>query len=1735
MNHIYRIVFNRALGLMQVVCELARAGGKTAVAGGVGGDTDASPSSQRAVRRVNLRCSSLGIILLGLIIGNPAMAASIESGGGNGGSSVGGTSLGGVAGGGGGQGLGVRDDVSLTSEPGTGGSGANVGTPASAGVSGNATNGTGGAAGGTDLTAGGGGGGGGDAGSLWSGSAHGGQGGDGTVDGETIVTISGNVTGRSGTGITETTGGGGGGGGGLVATSDATITNDFNITGGAGGEVTIQLDSAPNFYSASGGGGGAGLVLMTGGTITNNQQITGGAGGASPFGYAGSGGAGVFLYSGGTLFNSVGGTITGGATGGSFANAGAGVLSNDGEIANSGTISGGAGNGTGIVANGGSIINNAGATITGGTVGGVGVSLGYDGSATLTNSGIITGGNGTNSIGVQINSTNNSLTNSGTITGGSSANNTGILISGDDNTLVNTGTINGAGGGNAVRVSGNSNTVEFDAGSVLTDSIVSTGTDNILELGGDDNETLNVTTTQLSGFAQYLKTGASTWTLTGATSATTPWTISAGTLSIGADGNLGAAPIATDASIGALTFNGGTLQTTNTAPMTSARAITLNDGGGTFDTETNDTVATALTLSGNITGDGGLTKKGTGTLTLSGVNEYHGETIIDAGVLSIAADISLGATDSVLTFNGGTLQTANVGGGIIFTRTITLNSGGGTFDTESDTIEGPKATNLTLNSIIAGEGSLTKTGIGTLTLNSINAYSGGTAINAGMLIISADDNLGATTGALTFNGGALQNAAEMTSNRNIILSEKGGIIDTPNALTLGGDISGDGDLTKTNEGALVLSGDNTYVGQTLINAGTLQAGAEDVLADSSAIDVNSDATLDLDGHNQSIHNLTGAGTVAMPDATLTIDPNTADTFDGQFTGSGDLVKTGTNTLILTNNESQLNNITVQAGTLDLAHTGNLTVNGNYTTENNATTILGTAAGELLTVAKTFAQGGAGSVLEVSIDPLNQPLIIADAAVLAGSLVVTGLSDSGAAAVTASELTGAGYTLIKTTGGITGDFANNPSTLADADYLLLKGTKVGNDYILGIKLAWTDGDATTATGTFTLGPDQKFNVDTELMDRTGLTGGWNGTTLTKDGDGLLILSDNNSYTGGTIINAGTLSISSDANLGNASGALTINGGTLETTGTFASTRPLIVNAAGTLMVDDGTLTTLGGNLSGTGPLTKTGGGTLTLSGDNQAFTGGIDLTAGQMNVNGAMGGPVAVQSTAILGGSGSIGALTVAAGGTVSPGNSIGTLTVDGDAAFAIGSVYHVQINAAGESDLLKVSGKATLAGGTVNVESAPGDYAAIDRYTILTADGGVTGEFSTLTADFEFLAPTLTYDADNVYLQLTRNNVNFDNVATNNNQTAVADAAQSLGAGNGLYDALAGLPDDAATVRHALNQISGELNASVNAALIEDSHFVRDAANDRLRASFNEMGASGQTVMTYDRNGVARYADPATEDAAFWGQIYGAKGSQDGNNNAASMSRDSHGVILGGDAPAGNWRLGALLGLGRSTFDIGARNSSGDSDNYSFGMYAGTEAAIEQHTLALRSGLIYSRNNIDTSRSVNFPGFSDRLNGDYSAHSLQGFGEVAYPLTLNTVAIEPFDNLAVINVSTDDFTEHGAQAALQVAGDSSTTTFNTLGIRAAHQFKAGKAQLTANGMLGWRHAFGSNTPTVDQNFVGGSDFTIAGTPIAENAAVITVGLDMAIAKQGTVGLAYQGQLGNASHENGVQANFAWKF
>src|ERR1700731_1828761 len=210
-------------------------------------------------------------------------------------------------------------------------------------------------------------------------------------------------------------------------------------------------------------------------------------------------------------------------------------------------------------------------------------------------------------------------------------------------------------------------------------------------------------------------------------------TLTGGVLAVSSDGNLGTGP---------LSFDGGTLQALATGGgITSTKAITLNGGGGTFLADT----GTTSTLNRARGGVGAFTKDGLGTLPLSGANAYSGGTTISAGVLIVSADNNLGVPSGGLTFNGGTLQFGsafNLGN----TRTITLNGSGGTFDTNGF--------NTSISQGITGIGGLTKTGAGTLTLSGTNSYSGGTVLNAGILVVNNAQALG--LGNVTVNAGILE-------------------------------------------------------------------------------------------------------------------------------------------------------------------------------------------------------------------------------------------------------------------------------------------------------------------------------------------------------------------------------------------------------------------------------------------------------------------------------------------------------------------------------------------------------------------------------------------------------------------------------------------------------------------------------------------------------------------------------------------------------------------------------------------------------------------------------------------------------------------------------------------------------------------------------------------------------------------------------------------------------------------
>ncbi|WP_448469054.1 autotransporter outer membrane beta-barrel domain-containing protein [Martelella sp. AMO21009] len=154
----------------------------------------------------------------------------------------------------------------------------------------------------------------------------------------------------------------------------------------------------------------------------------------------------------------------------------------------------------------------------------------------------------------------------------------------------------------------------------------------------------------------------------------------------------------------------------------------------------------------------------------------------------------------------------------------------------------------------------------------------------------------------------------------------------------------------------------------------------------------------------------------------------------------------------------------------------------------------------------------------------------------------------------------------------------------------------------------------------------------------------------------------------------------------------------------------------------------------------------------------------------------------------------------------------------------------------------------------------------------------------------------------------------------------------------------------------------------------------------------------------------------------------------------------------------------------------------------------------MRGGLGYTWHDVSSSRTVAFTGFADSLAADYDAAAFQAFGEAACRFDTGLAAFEPFVGLAYVRFHQDGFTETGGAAALSVDASDMDTTFATIGARAERDFALGDATATLSGTLGWQHAFGAITPLAAMAFAGSDSFSVAGTPIARNAAVVEAGL-----------------------------------
>ncbi|EBO6426758.1 autotransporter outer membrane beta-barrel domain-containing protein [Salmonella enterica] len=776
----------------------------------------------------------------------------------------------------------------------------------------------------------------------------------------------------------------------------------------------------------------------------------------------------------------------------------------------------------------------------------------------------------------------NSYSGATTISGGTLvATNVDALGSGDvtdDATLeLNTGGTfdNAISGSGQVVKSGDETLTLSGTNTYSGGTLISGGTlvaSNVEALGtGDvtDNATLALNaggdfTNNIGGTGRVEKSGDQTLTLSGSNTYTGGTLISSGTLVATSVDALGTGNVTNNATLAlntggdfinniggtgrveksgddALTLSGSNTYTGGT--LISGGTLVANDVNALGTGDVTDNAALMLNTGGdfinNIGGTGRVEKSGDDTLTLSGSNTYTGGTLISGGTL-VANDVNALGTgdvtdnatlalnavgdfnnaiggsgkveksgDDTLTLSGSNTYTGGTlinGGTLVASNVEALGTGDVTDDATLELNTGGKFDNA-----ISGSGNVVKSGADTLTLSGSNTYTGGTTINDGTLVATSVDALG---------------TGDVTDDATLELNTGG---DFDNA------ISGSGQVVKSGDDTLTLSGSNTYTGGTLISSGTLVANDVNALGTG---DVTDNATLELNTGGDFTNNIGGTGRVEKSgDGTLTLSGSNT------YTG-GTLISDGT--LVASNVEALGSGDIDNYASLQLNASGQF-VTANLTTHDNATTAIGA---DSALRGNTLTQE-ANSTLAVHLTDSNSGAIVtADHANLGGTLDITGIGN-----VAKSWTRDAyAYTLIDTDSAINSDFAQFTVAGMDAkqvDFLTVDGRVNAADdtrYDVTASLSWyadSDNAATDAHGTFTLSEQGHcFTLNTALTDVDATLNPdsatyWDGKSLIKRGAGTLILGAQNTYSGDTDVQEGVLWLAETATIGSAGSAQAVN--------------------------------------------------------------------------------------------------------------------------------------------------------------------------------------------------------------------------------------------------------------------------------------------------------------------------------------------------------------------------------------------------------------------------------------------------------------------------------------------------------------------------------------------------------------------------------------------------------------------
>ena len=660
------------------------------------------------------------------------------------------------------------------------------------------------------------------------------------------------------------------------------------------------------------------------------------------------------------------------------------------------------------------------------------------------------------------------------------------------------------------------------------------------------------------------------------------------------------------------------------------------------------------------------------------------------------------------------------------------------------------------------------------------------------------------------------------------------------------------------------------------------------------------------------------------------------------------------------------------------------------------------------------------------------------------------------------------------------------------------------------------------------PDASFLTDGTKLDGTAFS-----RPLNKYGTGRLTIAGDATYTGGTTIFGGALHLGD----GGASGSILGNVAFCSDAGNVlcdpSTNKMLVFNRSDTYTFD--------GAISGPGEVVQFGSGRTILTAVN-TYTGPTFVLGGTLSVNGSIASsPVFVDFGGTLGGNGTVGPTTIFAGGTLSPGNSVGTLTVNGNLVFAAASLYMVELQG-NTADRTNASGTATLAG-TVGLSHLGGKLAR--SYTILSAAAGRTGTFDSLVPVNlpAFITASLAYTQTDVQLNL-ESRIRRIAGLTRNHAAVAAALDKAFDRGGSLFH-LSGLAPS--QIPAALDMLSGEgvsgtQETAFGAAGMFTSIMMDQGAFWRSRETVDVNGvtfageplqyAPSKRSKTADHPVFKEMAPPAPYQPRWRAWLTGFDGSAKLNGEAdigsADLSHNIGGLAGGLDYQfAPDLLAGFAIGGSSSNFSVRDRITSGHLEGAHFGGYG----VKTWGSLYTAGALSFSTFRNDTTRSIVGIGPTETATGRFGSNLLSGRLEVGAKQVFGRFAVTPFAAVQFSQLWQNGFTEGnpvpvGAADPLGLSyGSSSVTSLPTfLGAQFDTRFAFSNGMaLSPYTRLSWVHEFKPNR-AINPTFIAlpGAAFTVDGPRAASDAVRIDAGAKLAIRPNAWLFASFDGEFSNRS-------------